>query len=100
MQFDREKAQAARAAKIEAGAHFRRNWLENENWSRLAAKRGIRLPQWWIAPSAIKLKRVCRSLAVDYDALFGLAPAKLFRLNPDVPMRIWVSLALEAAENA
>lgn len=100
MKLDHAKAAAARRAKIEAGAHFRRNWLEADNWLRLANENGYRLPQWHIPPTANKLKAVCRRFAVEYDALFGLAPRKLFQANPDVPLRVWVGIVLETAKNA
>jgi hypothetical protein len=40
----RQKAQAARKAKREAGADFRRDWADSETWDRLAEAKGIRLP--------------------------------------------------------
>ena len=44
----REKALASRKARIEAGAKYRRDWLDADNWASMAQKRGIRLPAWYV----------------------------------------------------
>lgn len=94
----RAKALAARKAKVEAGAHYRRDWLDSVLWDSLAQKRGIRLPQWHRAPTPRLLKRWHESLDKDpFETVYGCKPVRLIALNPRMPLRAFVGQMLERA---
>lgn len=96
-QAARDKAQAARAAKIAEGkAKYRTNWADSENWDRLARERGIRLPAWWIAPKPRALKTWHRKLVkAPFSEVWGCSPTRLIQLNPTMPLRAFVGQMLE-----
>ena len=92
----RAKAAVARAARIAAGAKYRRQWLDSGNWEELARKRGIRLPQGHTAPTPQALKKWHESLGnVPFSAVYGCRPSRLIALNPSVPLRAFVGVMLE-----
>lgn len=99
MEFDaehRRKALDARRAKVAAGAHFRRNWLDSGLWDELAKKAGIRLPQWHVPPTGHALKKWHRILDKEpFEAVFGCQPKRLMALNPGHPLRAFVGQMLE-----
>jgi hypothetical protein len=94
----RARAAEARRQAIEAGAHFRRDFADAINWEKLAQRRGIRLPAWWVAPTPAALKKHFKRL-VDgrFRDVYGCSPARLIELNPDWPLRAFVGQMLEAA---
>lgn len=98
----REAAAEARRAAIEAGAHYKRDWIDAPVWEELAKARGIRLPQWHTAPTPRALKTWCRSLGnLDFEGIFGCSPSRAIELNPRAPLRAVVGWLLEvAAEKA
>lgn len=93
----RAKAQAARKAKV-ANNPYRKDWLEAEYWALLASERGIRLPQWHIAPTPRKIKRWHESLdKTPFQEVYGCSPSRLIELNPTMPLRAFVGQMLELA---
>jgi hypothetical protein len=94
----RQAAAEARRAAIDAGSRFRRDFAGAINWEKLAPERGIRLPAWWIAPTAAALKKHFKRL-VDgrFRDVYGCSPARLIELNPDWPLRAFVGVMLESA---
>jgi hypothetical protein len=92
----RAKALESRKAKVEAGAHYKRDWLESGLWDSEAQKRGIRLPQWHRAPTPRLLKRWHESLEKEpFEAVYGCKPARLIALNPNMPLRAFIGQMLE-----
>lgn len=95
----RALAPQARRAAIQAGADYRRDYLDAESWPQLAQERGIRLPRWHEAPTPGKLKFRLQTLVGEpFRAVFGeITPARLISLNPTMPLRAFVGQMLEAA---
>jgi hypothetical protein len=94
----RAKALEARKAKVAAGAHLKRDWLDSDLWDSLARSRAIRLPQWHKAPTPRLLKRWHESLEKEpFEAVYGCKPARLIALNPKTPLRVFVGQMLERA---
>jgi hypothetical protein len=91
------QAHKARRAAIEAGAHYRRDYLDADNWADLAKARGIRLPQWHEAPTPGKLKYWLQTrVGKPFRAVYGdVSPAELIARNPDMPLRAFVGQMLE-----
>lgn len=90
-----QKAQEARRAAL-ASNRYRRDWLDALRWVSLAQKRGIRLPQWYLAPTPRKLKRWHESLDKEpFEAVYGCKPAQLIALNPGMPLRAFIGQMLE-----
>jgi hypothetical protein len=87
----------ARRAAIKAGAHYRRDYLDADNWEKLAQERGIRLPAWWIAPTASALRRWLKKTrpGAVFAQIYGLSPVDLIERNPDMPLRAFVGQMLE-----
>lgn len=100
---DVEKAQVTRAARIAAGAHFRRDFPDAPLWEELASARGIRLPQWHEPPTPGQMGKWLRKLGIswqDYKVLTGERKMTDFaRNNPDWGLRPWVGLLLESQES-
>ncbi len=95
----RDKALASRKARIEAGATYRRDWLDAPTWDLEAKKRGIRLPAWWVAPTPGKLKLAHQTLDDrPFRDVYGCTAARLIELNPRTPLRAFVGQMLEQAE--
>ena len=95
----RKKAHASRKARIEAGARFRRDWLDAPTWDLLAARRGLRLPQWHIPPTPRKLilTWLALSKSASFADVFGCSPKRLIELNPTTPLRAFIGQMLEQA---
>jgi hypothetical protein len=94
----RAAAAEARRAAIEAGAHFKRDWLDAPTWEQMAKARGIRLPQWHTAPTPRALKTWARKAGnVDFAGIFGCSPSRAIELNPRAPLRAFIGWLLEAA---
>jgi hypothetical protein len=94
----RAKALEARKAAVEAGAKYRRDWMEADIWVSLAQKRGIRLPQWHVPPTPRKLKRWHETLdKTPFHEVYGCSPSRLIDLNPTMPLRAFVGQMLELA---
>lgn len=93
----RQKALEARAAKVAAGAHYKRHWLDSDRWDQLAKAKGIRLPLWSKPPTPRLLKRWHDTLDKEpFEAVYGCSPSRLIQLNPHVPLRAFVGMMLEA----
>jgi hypothetical protein len=93
----RGRAAEARRAAIEAGAHYRRDWLDASLWEELAKSRGIRLPQWHRPPTSRALKTWSRNLGnLDFEGIFGCSPSRAIELNPSAPLRAFIGWLLEA----
>ena len=94
----RARAAEARRAATEAGAHYKRDWLDAPVWEELAKARGIRLPQWHRPPTPRALKTWSRSLGnLDFEGIFGCSPSRAIELNPNAPLRAFIGWLLEAA---
>jgi hypothetical protein len=88
-----------RKARIEAGAHYRRDFLDSDHWDDLARARGLRLPHWHRPCSAGQLGVWLRKLGVERDAYLEWAGERSLgdfaARNPDWPLRAWVGTVLE-----
>lgn len=92
----RKKGQEARKAKIAAGAHFKRDWLDSDLWDELARNHGIRLPQWHVAPTAGKLNSWAKRLGKEpISVIWGASGKRIIALNPHQPLRAFVGQLLE-----
>jgi hypothetical protein len=95
----RQKAQEARAAKVAAGAHLKKDWLDTEHWDRLAKAKEIRLPLWSKPPTPRLLKRWHQRLDREpFEAVYGCSPSRLIQLNPHTPLRTFVGQMLERCQ--
>lgn len=93
---DREKALAARQAKVLAGTKYRRDWLDAGLWDSLARKFGVKLPMWHRPPTARSLKTWFRNLdGGSFERVYGCSPTRLIGLNPRAPLRVFVGHLLE-----
>lgn len=91
----RAKALAARRERI-ANNPYRKDWPEAEYWALLASERGIRLPQWHIAPTPRLLKRWHERLEkTPFRDVYGCSPSRLIELNPTQPLRAFIGQMLE-----
>ena len=90
---------AGLAAKREAGAYLRKDFLDAPEWDRLARRYGIRLPQWHVPPKFSKISMWLRKLGVTKTAYLewsgGRDLSDCQRLNPDWPLRAEVGNLLE-----
>jgi len=92
----RAKAVAARNAKIQAGAKYRRDFMDSGLWDELARTRGIRLPAWWVAPTGRALISWHRKLVgTPFQEVYGCNPSRLIALNPTFPLRAFIGHMLE-----
>lgn len=96
---DRAKAKAAREAALAASQHYKRNWLDSDIWDSLAKTKGLRLPLWSKAPTPRFLKRWHESLDTEpFQDVYGCSPRRLIDLNPHTPLRAFVGMMLERAQ--
>jgi len=94
---DRKRAAEALKAKVAAGARYRRDWLDAPSWDLLPREQGIRLPAWWVAPTAAALRMWHKRLRAEaFSTVYGCSPTHLVELNPDVPLRAFVGQMLES----
>ncbi len=105
VQFDqahRQKAQAVLKARIAEGAKYRRDWLDAASWDLEAKKRGIKLPQWWVAPTPAALKKWLKTLrpGAIFNDVYGCSAQRLIELNPAMPLRAFVGQLLESADGS
>lgn len=92
------RGRETRKARIAAGAHYRRDWADAANWQELASARGIRLPEWWVAPSQQLLRKWVRKLrpGESFKHIYGeISPERLIELNPTMSLRAFVGQLLE-----
>ena len=91
------KALEGRRAKIAAGAHFRRDYLDADFWAELATSKRIRLPMWHIPPKPRALKKWFGKLRSGevFEHVYGCSPSRLIELNPNMPLRAFVGQMLE-----
>lgn len=95
----RQKALEARKAKVAAGAHFKKDWLDSEHWDRLAKAKEIRLPLWSKPPTPRLLRRWLKTLDKEpFEAVYGGSPSRLISLNPHTPLRAFVGQMLERCQ--
>lgn len=97
---DMERAKLQRQANIEAGAKYRRDWLDAPAWDQLAKEHGFRLPAWWVAPTPQALRRWWKRtqkgrVETPFAFAYGCSPSRLIELNPAMPLRAFVGQMLE-----
>lgn len=105
----RAKALATRRARIAEGRTKYPPKIDDGHWTQLAARRGFRLPETWVAPTPHRLrqwaKRVLEpagslTLADLPPRLWGFKTwAAAIEANPAWSLRSFVGLMLEGASN-
>lgn len=101
LNFDIQKAQAAKQAKIEAGkAQFKIDFSDSVVWDDLAKEYGVRLPAWWQSPEVRLMRRYLRRIGIK-EREYCLACGEGYKLeqfatnNPTFPLRAFVGNLLE-----
>ncbi len=78
---------------------YRKDFLDSDEWERMAHERGLRLPQWHIGPTPGRIQVWLRKLGISRTAFLEWGNFRSFgdfaALNPDWPMRALVGLLLE-----
>lgn len=97
---DRIASAAARAEKkAHAAAHLRSDFLDAEEWERLARVYSVRLPQWAAPCTTASMERWLRKVGIAVTAYKEWGNFKAMedfpRLNPHWPLRAFVGLMLE-----
>ena len=99
---DREKARVARMARAQASAGLRRDFLDANEWDRLAKAAGVRLPMWAAPATRGSMARWLQKLGVSSDFYCrwsGYARLEQWtEANPTWPLRAFVGLLLEQRE--
>lgn len=99
----RREAQAKLTAKREENIkRLRTDFADSDHWDALAVHFDCRLPAWWIAPEPKNMRKWLRKFRIkpsDYLSITGYDNLEAFsELNPEWPLRAWVGLVLEYAE--
>jgi hypothetical protein len=93
----------ARAALPPEAPALRSDFLDGSYWAELASVRGLRLPRWaqrYSRGQAAKwLRRVGISTKAYLEASGEASLSDFGCNNPDWPLRAWVGLLLEIAED-
>lgn len=98
--LNRERAQAARAAKNAArkASKLRRDFLDKELWDNLARDRGLRLPPWGEPPTVSNMRTWLHKVGLsqlDWEKENGCKLVQFPIMNPQWPLRSFAGLTLE-----
>ena len=103
----RAKALAARRARIAEGRTKYLPKVDDGHWTQLAARRGFRLPETWVAPTPHRLRQWAKRVLPPENSLTPAdLPPRLWgfgnwkqaiKANPAWSLRAFVGLMLEDA---
>jgi len=104
-----EKAQRERKRKREekivwARENIKLNWLDLNDWKKMASKAGVRLPAWYEPMNPSKMRKAVKRItgvrtAKQWEDETGIVINEFAKLNKYSPLYVFYGIVLETLED-